>query len=168
MTHSGLLFEEQDPSASKKTLDTINGMMTDLGNWENPLTLEEELALSWHKDMIWWGPTGIGSSYTIERYAKQHSGPFRASFSDRKFNGHVVRMAEGEFGGFFGWPNLTLTPTGDFMGMPATKKPCDMRVIDLYRRDGEKLAENWVSIDLLHFWSQQGLDVLKRLEYLSS
>jgi len=168
MTHSGLLFEEQDPSVSKKTLDTINGMITDLGNWENPLTLEEELALSWHKDMIWWGPTGIGSSYTIERYAKQHSGPFRASFSDRKFNGHVVRMAEGEFGGFFGWPNLTLTPTGDFMGMPATKKPCDMRVIDLYRRDGEKLAENWVFIDLLHFWSQQGLDVLKRLKYLSS
>ena len=30
--------------------------------------------------MIWWGPAGIGATYTIERYAKQHAGPFRAAF----------------------------------------------------------------------------------------
>ncbi|GIS14979.1 MAG: hypothetical protein CM15mP117_04110 [Alphaproteobacteria bacterium] len=40
--------------------------------------------------MIWWGPSGIGATYTIERYAEQHSGPFRAGFTDRKFNGHVL------------------------------------------------------------------------------
>ena len=33
-----------------------------------------------------------------------------------------VNLAEGHFGGFFGWPNLTLTPTGGFMGMPASGK----------------------------------------------
>ena len=33
------------------------------------------------------------------------------------------KLAEGNFGGFFGWPNLTLTPTGGFMGMPASEKP---------------------------------------------
>lgn len=49
------------------------------------------------------------------------------------------------------------------MGMPAFNKPVDMRVIDIYRRDGNKLAENWIFIDLLHFWHQQGLDVLGRL-----
>ena len=37
-------------------------------------------------------------------------------------------------------------------------------VVDIYRRDGDKLAENWVFIDLLHFWKQQGLDVLERME----
>ena len=49
------------------------------------------------------------------------------------------------------------------MGMPATGKPADMRVIDIYRRDGNKLTENWIFIDLLHFWNQQGIDVLDRL-----
>ena len=39
--------------------------------------------------MIWWGPTGIGSKYTIERYADQHAGPFRETFKDRKFNGNL-------------------------------------------------------------------------------
>jgi len=45
-------------------------------------------------------------------------------------------------GGFFGWPNLTLTPSVGFMGMPATNTPGNMRVIDIYRRDGDKLTEN--------------------------
>jgi len=167
MTHQGLMFDEQDPAVSQKTLDTMNGMITAMDNWKQDLTLEEELALTWHDDMIWWGPTGIGSSYTIERYAKQHSGPMRQTCTDRVFHGHVCRMAEGNFGGWFGWPNLTVTPTGGFMGMPSSYKPCDMRVIDLYRRDGDKLAENWVLIDMLHFWKQQGLDVLERLQSLN-
>jgi len=168
MTHEGLMYDEQDPKVSQKTLDTMNGMITAMDNWKADMTLEEELALTWHDDMIWWGPTGIGSSYTIERYAKQHSGPMRQTCKDRKFYGHVCRMAEGHFGGWFGWPNLTVTLTGGFCGMPASDKPCDMRVIDLYRREGDKLAENWVLIDMLWFWKQQGLDVLERLKtYLS-
>jgi hypothetical protein len=39
-----------------------------------------------------------------------------------------------------------------------------MRVVDIYRRDGEKLAENWIFIDLLYFLMQQGVDVLGRTE----
>ena len=35
-----------------------------------------------------------------------------------------------------------------------------MRVVDLYRRDGDKLAENWIFIDLLHFLNMQGVDLL--------
>jgi hypothetical protein len=36
-----------------------------------------------------------------------------------------------------------------------------MRVVDLYRRGGDKLAENWIFIDILHFLKQQGVDLLK-------
>tara|TARA_B110000503_G_scaffold32864_1_gene53342 strand:- start:147 stop:1157 length:1011 start_codon:yes stop_codon:yes gene_type:complete len=162
MTHTGLMFGEQDVTEGENTLAAINHMINALGNWEQPLSLQDELRLSWHEDMLWWGPTGIGAAYTIERYAQQHAGPFRAGFKDRTFNGHVCRLAEGEFGGFFGWPNLTLEPTGGFMGMPATGKRGEMRIIDIYRRKEGKLAENWVFIDLLHFWKQQGVDVLAR------
>ena len=50
------------------------------------------------------------------------------------------------------------------MGMPGSAKSADMRVIDFYRREGEKLTENWVFIDLLHFWKMQGVDILKRMQ----
>jgi ketosteroid isomerase-like protein len=165
MTHDGLLFEPQDAEEGRRTMAAIEYMVGDIKTWtggrEEPLV--DELRRSWNEDMIWWGPAGIGASYTIERYAAQHSGPFRGGFRDRVFNGHLARIAEGHFGGFFGWPNLTLIPTGGFMGMPATGKPGDMRVIDMYRRVGDKLTENWVFIDLLHFWKQQGVDILERM-----
>ncbi len=165
MTHDGLMFDPQDPEEGRKTLAAIEYMISDIKTWtsgrDEPLV--DELRRSWNEDMIWWGPAGIGATYTIERYAKQHSGPFRAGFKDRIFNGHVCRIAEGHFGGFFGWPNLTLTPSGGFMGMPASEVPGDMRVIDIYRREGDKLAENWIFIDLLHFWKQQGVDILGRM-----
>lgn len=162
VTHGGLLFDPQPPEEGTKTLAAIEAMITDLGQWDSNMTLEEELARTWHDDMIWWGPSGIGATYTIERYAKQHSGPFRAAFTERSKTGHICRMAEGHYGGFFGWPNFTARHTGGFMGMPATGKTGEFRVIDIYRRDGDKLAENWIFIDLLHFWNQQGVDILAR------
>ncbi|UWQ15106.1 ester cyclase [Aliiroseovarius sp. M344] len=170
MTHDGLMYDEQDPKEGHKTLAAIDHMVNDIKTWrggvEEPLV--DELRRSWNEDMIWWGPAGIGATYTIERYAQQHSGPFRAGLKDRTFNGHICRIAEGHYGGFFGWPNLTLTPSGGFMGMPATGKPGDMRVIDIYRRDGDKLTENWIFIDLLHFWNMQGIDVLARTTGISA
>ena len=163
MTHDGLLFEAQPPEAGNRTLAAINAMISDLGQWNSGMALEDELRRSWHENMLWWGPAGIGSTFTIERYAKQHAGPFRAAFSNRSQTGHICRMAEGHYGGFFGWPNFTATLTGDFMGRPATGQPGDFRVIDLYRREGDKLAENWIFIDLLHFWKMQGVDILEKI-----
>lgn len=162
MTHKGLCFGPHDPAEGQRTRDAINHMGQLLGQWQSGLPLEEELAQSWHDDMIWWGPEGIGASYTIERYAKQHSGPFRAAFSERSKTNHITRVAEGEFGGFAGWPNFTARLTGPFMGHEPTGEMGEFRVIDLYRREGDKLAENWIFIDLLHFWKTQGIDYLAK------
>ena len=169
MTHDGLMYKPSSDEESLKTLNAIELMIEDCKNWhggrDEPLV--DELRRSWDEDMIWWGPAGIGATYTIDRYAEQHSGPFRVAFTNRKFNGHICRISEGYYGGFFGWPNLTLTQTGEFMGMPASNKAADMRVIDFYRRDGEKLKENWVFIDFLHFWKMQGFDLLKQMQEVS-
>ena len=163
ISHNGLLFEEQNLIDTKNTSELIEQMINDVKIWNNfdKISLIKELRKNWKDDMIWWGPTGIGSSFTIERYVEQHALPFRNNFINRKFNGHICRLSEGMFGGFFGWPNLTLTPNKKFMGLKTTKKSSDMRVIDIYRREGNKLAENWVFIDFLHFWKMQGIEILK-------
>ena len=162
MPHDALLFDAQPEDEGHQTLAAINRMVNDLRDWQNDEPIETELRRSWHEDMLWWGPAGIGSTYTIPRYAKQHAGPFRAAFRSRVFKGHVAKIAEGHYGGFFGWPNMTLEHAGGFMGMPGTGQTADLRVIDMYRRKGDKLAENWIFIDLLHFWKQQGVDILAR------
>lgn len=163
LPHDALMFNPQPPEEGAKTLAVIDAMVTDLGQWQSGLPLEEELARTWHDDMVWWGPTGIGATYTIARYAKQHSGTFRTGFTDRSKSAHTCRLAEGHYGGFFGWPSFTARPRGGFMGMPATGKAGEFRIIDIYRRAGDKLAENWVFIDLLHFWKTQDVDILGRV-----
>ncbi len=52
------------------------------------------------------------------------------------------------------------------MGMVGNDTNAEMRVVDVYRRDGDKLAENWVIIDFPHYLAQQGLDVLARMRQL--
>jgi hypothetical protein len=166
-THDGLLFDARSPDEGEKTMALVNRMIDDLsalnisGNDRCP---PEVLQKTWHDNMIWYGPTGIGATFTIPRYQEQHQYPFRSQLKDKVFNGHVARIAEGNYCGFFGWPNLTNTPTGGFLGLPGNETRADMRVVDIYRRDGDKLAENWVFIDLLHWLGMQGLDVLGRMK----
>lgn len=163
MTHEGLMFEMQDPSVGRATLATIDAMLHNMGDDVNDWT--QVMRRDWHEDMIWWGPVGIGATYTIPRYRLQHAGPFNDALNDGyKFNGHLCRLAEGHFGGFFGWANLTIRNSGGYMGMTAGPKPADMRVVDMYRVQDGKLAENWIFIDLLNFLNMQGLDVLARLK----
>lgn len=161
-THDGLLFDAQPQPEGAATLALINAMIADIGQWNSGLELETELRRTWAEDMVWWGPAGIGATFTIPRYARQHSGPFRGGFTQRSKTTHRARLAEGHYGGFMGWPNFTAVPTGGFMGMPGTGRAGEFRVIDIYRRAGDRLAENWVFIDLLHFWHMQGVDILAR------
>ncbi len=169
-THDGLLFDDADPSEGVKTKDLVNKMVADLSELNESGAMgcpPEVLEKSWSKNMIWYGPGGIGASYTIPRYQIQHQLPFRNNLDGKKFNGHVCRFAEGNFACFFGWPNLTNTPIGGFLGLPAGKS-ADMQVVDVYRREGDKLSENWVLIDLVYWLKQQGVDILERTARISN
>jgi ketosteroid isomerase-like protein len=166
-THDGLLFDPQLPHEGDLTMQLLNRMIADLSGLNvsgDDRCPPELLARTWHDDMIWYGPAGIGATYTIPRYQEQHQYPFRTQLKDKVFHGHIARFAEGNYAGFFGWANLTNTPTGGFLGLPSNNARADMRVVDIYRRDGDKLAENWVFIDLLHWLSMQDLDILNRLK----
>ena len=48
-----------------------------------------------------------------------------------------------------------------FLGLPAGES-ADMMVVDVYCRQGDKLSENWVLIDLPWWLKQQGLDIFER------
>ena len=163
MTHDGLLYERQPAEEGRKTLDLVNRMADELTS-SGMHSEAGELGNTWHDDMLWFGPAGIGAAYTQERYEKQHQGPFAEGLEDIVFHGHVSRIAEGNYAGWFGWANLEMKASGGFLGMPASDRPTEMRVVDIYRRDGDKLAENWIFIDLLHYLFKQDLDVLGRMK----
>ena len=169
-THDGMLYDAQIPSEGVKTMDLVNQMIADL-DLQNKSADDrcppEVLARTWKEDMIWYGPFGIGASYTIRRYQQQHQYPFRENLGAKVFNGHIARFSEGKYAGFFGWPNLNNKNRGGFLGLTANDSHAPMRVVDIYRREGDKLAENWVFIDILHYLYEQGLDVLKRMRQIN-
>lgn len=165
-TADGVLLDKSDDIESQKTLDLIMRMCDDLvGDGMN--SDDDSLGDTWHDDMLWFGPSGIGATYTIERYQQQHQGPFNAGLRNIEFNGHILEHAEGDYGGWFGWPNLRMNQGNGFLGLPASDLPTEMRVVDIYRRDGDKLAENWVFIDFLHYLLLLGVDVLERCRTIS-
>ncbi|WP_319203257.1 ester cyclase [uncultured Ilyobacter sp.] len=167
--HNGLLFEDAPENEGIETLALVNKMVDDLSALNDSGAMgcpPEVLEKSWSKDMIWYGPGGIGASYTIPRYQLQHQLPFRNNLKDKKFNGHVCRFAEGNFACFFGWPNLSNVPIGGFLGLPGGEVKADMQVVDVYYRKDDKLSENWVLIDIPFWLKQQGLDIFERTQQI--
>lgn len=164
-THDGIQLQDIDAAEGEKTMAILNQMIDDLSQLNktaNDNYPPEILEKTWSKDMVWYGPAGIGATYTIPKFQEQHSYPFRQGLKDKVFNGHICRYAEGNYACFFGWPNLTNTPIGGFLGLPGGEIRADMRVVDVYRREGGKLMENWVLIDIPYWLKQQGLDILER------
>ena len=163
--HDGLLFTDAPPSEGVDTLDLVNRMINDLAALNESGSMgcpPETLEKTWSPDMLWYGPAGVGATYTIPRYQMQHQLPFRNNLTDKKFVGHVCRFAEGNFACFFGWPNLSNTPLGGWLGLPGGKINATMQVVDVYCRKGDKLSENWVLIDIPYWLKQQGLDLFER------
>ncbi len=163
--HDGLLFQDAPEEEGVKTLALVNKMVDDLSalNKSGSMGITPDvLEPTWSKNMLWYGPAGIGASYTIPRYIAQHSLPFRSGLTDKVFNGHVCRFAEGNFCCFFGWPNLSNKPIGGWLGLPGGEIKGDMQVVDVYCREGDKLSENWVLIDIPFWLKQQGLDIFER------
>jgi len=90
---------------------------------------------------------------TCQPRFKQVVGLFRAAFPDMRVT-IEDEFADGDLAGTRG--RFTGTHKGDFMGVPASGQPINVKYIDLWRvRDG-KLAENWVQMDMIGLMQQIG------------
>ncbi|MEO0486438.1 MAG: ester cyclase [Pseudomonadota bacterium] len=166
-THDGLLYTPTPAAEGEITLRLFQRMINRLLD-ANVETTTTDLSLDWTPDMIWWGPGGIGAPYTQQGYLDQHCVPFERGLTWGTFFGHRCEIAEGNFGGFFGWPTFDVLSNGGYIGLaPKSDRPATMRVVDLYRRAGDKIAENWNFIDHLHFLEQLGVDLIARQRALT-
>lgn len=160
--HNGLMFEDAPHEKAEQSLkivdDMLNGLFSINATKDTP---QDMLRKSWTEDMIWYGPCGIGASYTIPRYQKQHQIPFRTNLSDKKENPLYAYFAEGDFVCFYS--SMDVTPDGGWLGLPGGRKSAHLRGdIDIYYCKDGKISENWCFIDLPYWLHEQGLDIFKR------
>lgn len=166
----GILLEEQDPAESERSLASVEAMLTGLSDYDESGNLDSMgQERFWHKEMLWYGPHGIGTTYGLKGFQEQHQRPFLEAFPDRKGGKHVCRHADGLYVASTGWPSLRGTHKGPYMGVPPTGRQFGMRVMDWWRRGGnpcerDLLKENWVLIDLIDFFEQIGVDLFDSLD----
>lgn len=120
----------------------------------------------WTPDFMWYGPCGIGATRGLAGFRAHHQIPFLRAFPDRAGTGHFIRISDGPYAVTGGWPSVTATHHGTFLGMTPTGRPINMRVMDFYRFDGNRIAENWVPIDIVHIALQMGNDIFARLRHM--
>ena len=158
-THDGVMPVIGDGEAS---LDVVEGMLGDLHVFD-PESFESKSQTGddgyWHDDMMWYGPCGIGSNYRWDGFVKDHRESFLRAFPDRKGGNHYCRIGEGNFAAVSGWPSMTMTHQGDYLGVPATNKAMTLRVMDFYRIADGKIMENWVLLDYGELLMQMGFDI---------
>jgi predicted ester cyclase len=119
----------------------------------------------WTEDMAWRGPAGVGTHLGVEAFEQNVRAPFIRAFPDK--NGYdEVRLAEGNFVAGTGYQHTTFAE--DWLGIPATGKSVKVRYMDFWRVEGERIAENWVLIDILGVLEQAGYNVEKVLKFVGS
>ncbi|MCY7315215.1 MAG: ester cyclase [Rubrivivax sp.] len=166
--HDGLLLGATDPALGAQSMRLTLEMFNGLWRFDGKNLDSMDMPRYWHPNMMWYGPGGIGSMRGVGGFQRHHQAPFLHAFPDRGSanhlpRGHRARIAEGPYVGSTGWPSVRATFTGDYLGVKATGKPINMRVMDWWRNDGTLLTENWVMIDLPHLMLQMDVDLLARL-----
>ena len=160
-THDGVMPVIGDGEAS---LDVVEGMLGDLHVFD-PTNFESKSQTGddgyWHDDMLWYGPCGIGSNYRWDGFVKDHRESFLRAFPDRKGGNHYCRIGEGHYAAVSGWPSMTMTHKGDYLGVKATDKAMTLRVMDFYRVAEHKIMENWVLLDYGQLFLQMGFDIFE-------
>jgi len=125
----------------------------------------------WHPKFNWYGPAGIGTARGIDQFRRFHQIPFLAAMPDRGQYPDEIKhhfMAEGQYVGVTGWPNMMQTITGDgWLGLAPSGKKIGLRSLDFWRIENGLIRENWVLVDLLDVYRQLDVDVLARMRALA-
>ena len=166
--HDGLLLGESDPGQGVESMRLTLEMFIGLWKFDGRNLDSMDMPRYWHPNMMWYGPGSIGTTRGVGGFQLHHQAPFLHAFPDRGSpnhppRGHRSRIAEGPYVASTGWPSVRATFTGDYLGIKATGKPINMRVMDWWRNDGKLLTENWVMIDMPHLMLQMDVDLLERL-----
>lgn len=76
-TKDGVLLSEQDPTASRKSLELVESMIFGLKAYDQSNLTSMGMNRFWHpQKMVWYGPTGIGTTYGLKGFQQDHQQPF--------------------------------------------------------------------------------------------
>ena len=160
-----MLGRKADPNDTRLTRKLVEDLVTGCNKLNGSDLASQELDHFWNEDMVWYGPWGVGSTNGLDDFFRNAQGPSVNSFPGRRGTWPKdCFIAEGHLAAFTGWPSLVGRFDGvPFCGIAPTGGTINQTIMDFYVRTGEKLAENWVFIDLIEFAASCGVDLMARM-----
>ena len=162
-TQDGLIMTQSDDGESARSLEMVQKMLLGLA------TPDEAWRPYWHENMMWYGPAAFGSFVGVENF-HAFQVPFEGKFSywiggsnPGSETHHFTRHADGNYVCSGGWPSLNAKQAKTFLSQKSTGKVLYMRVCDWWRREDDKLVENWVFVDIPHVLLQMGYDLFSEI-----
>ena len=154
-THDAVMPDH--PERSHASAELVEALLRDLRVFD-PETHESAGQTGyWHPQMLWYGPAGIGANYTYPGFQRDHRIPFLTAFPDRVGGNHFCRFGDGDYVCSGGWPSMTMTHAGPYLGVPATGRALTLRVMDFWRCEAGSIRENWVLLDYGDLFAQMGV-----------
>jgi len=118
----------------------------------------------WAKDVIFYGPGGIGmaeGNTQLEQYVLE---PFRSAFANRTLDVQIFDC-EGSYCGATGFIKGRLVKT--WLGLHASKRNVALRFAFHWRVKGGKVVGGWAVFDIPGLFTQLGLDFFGRARELA-
>ncbi|MCM2477334.1 ester cyclase [Rhizobium sp. CG5] len=183
LTADGIVLTETDAAQSASSIAQTLGMHQALGAYGDNAVDKRQGLLNmpqksyWHEKMMWYGPSGIGTTRGLQGFVDYHQLPFREAFKrpvgtleevhairQAHGAGHYVRIGDGPYSVTGGWPSVyAIHDGGGFLGLGPTGRPVTMRVMDFYLHHEGLIRENWVPLDILDLLKQMDIDVFDRM-----
>ena len=171
LTADGVRLFDSDPAEGAASIAQTLAMHGTLGAYDDSAGLGREGLIAmpqrthWHPKMMWYGPSGIGTTRGLAGFVDGHQLPFRIAFPNRRGGNHYARNGDGPYAATGGWPSVYADHLGgSFMGLSPTGRAITMRVMDFYLHHEGLIRENWVPLDIIHLLLQMDVDVLGRLQ----
>lgn len=153
-----------DSWSGTDALDTVFGMHDALGSFDGKTLASMDHAHFWTERFMYYAGAGIGTARGMEGFRAHHQVPFLEAFPDRRGTGHFIRISDGPFAVTGG--TVTGTHRGVWLGMTPTGRNIRIPVMDFYRLEGDRIAENWLPIDVPDIAHQMGNDLFARVRHL--
>lgn len=109
----------------------------------------------WTEDMVWHGPDGLGVLHGIEDFKHKLLYPFFRAFPDYEAV-NVLYAVDERRQLVTAWGYFTGTHQEVWAGVEGTGRPVRGGFMDLWRIEDDKLAENWVLVDVAGVMRQLG------------
>lgn len=159
----GVRLDHADADTGLASLKQVFAMHSALLSFDGKSLDSMPMADWWTENFMYYAGGGIGTTRGLQGFRAHHQIPFLHAFPDRYAIGHFIRIGDGSFAVTGG--DVGATHSGEYLGMAPTGRKIAMSVMDFYRFDGSRIAENWLPIDILGLAAQMGVDVLARVRH---